>query len=241
MGLFRPASDIRTAPSAPSSSQAVTVAQMQAIDDTAIRQFGIPRLLLMEHAGLALASAVAAMSRPSSAPVLVACGSGYNGGDGLCAGRHLHALGYGVRVVLVGRLAALRDEPAQYARMLQRLGIEIREIQRADEIDASAPWIVEAPCVVDALLGIGIRGTVREPYAALIARLNASGRPIVSADVPSGLDADTGVVQGVAVKAACTVTFGRPKRGCFMAEGPAHAGRLIIDQITIPPQILEKV
>jgi NAD(P)H-hydrate epimerase len=73
----------------------------------------------------------------------------------------------------------------------------------------------------------------------MIRGINASGRPVVAADVPSGLDADTGLVQGVAVRATVTVTFGLPKQGCFLHEGPAHTGALIVDSITIPPALLE--
>jgi len=93
--------------------------------------------------------------------------------------------------------------------------------------------------LIDALVGIGARGTVREPLASLISWMNRSGKPIVAIDVPSGLDADTGLVQGVAVKATVTVTFGLPKRGCLLGQGPAHSGTVMVDSITIPHALLQ--
>ena len=218
---------------------AISVAKMQAIDAAAIDTLGIPRLLLMEHAGLAVARAVRTLAHPSSAPLFVCCGMGFNGGDGLAAARHLHDWGYRLTLLLAGRLAELRAEPATYAAVLQRLGLSITELTD------TGPWpqveraLDACSLVIDALLGIGAMGAVREPMASLIARLNQSGKPILSVDIPSGLDGDTGRAQGVAVNAAVTVTFGLPKQGCVTGDGPAHVGSLIVDSITIPRTLLE--
>ena len=210
---------------------------MQRIDAEAIETYRIPRLLLMEHAGLAVAKAAASLSRAGA--VLVCCGTGYNGGDGLCAARHLHTLGYALRVVLAGRLSQLRDEPMIYANIVQRLGIPIKELTEASDPALIEPWAASSALIIDALLGIGVRGAVREPIASIINCLNASGKPIVAADIPSGLDGDTGLPQGRAVKATVTVTFGLPKRGCVEGQGPAHVGTLMVDSITIPQTLLE--
>ena len=214
---------------------------MQQIDATAIDAIGIPRLLLMEHAGLAVARSVRAMTPDPKAVILVCCGMGFNGGDGFSAARHLHDWGYSLSLVLVGRQDRLREEPATYAAILRRLGLRI--VEWADRNDLKTQGQCErrlARChlIVDALLGIGVRDAVREPAASLIKRMNHSSKPIVAVDVPSGLDADTGRVQGIAVKASVTVTFGLPKRGCFIREGPAHVGRLTVDSITIPRELL---
>jgi NAD(P)H-hydrate epimerase len=217
----------------------VTVAQMQAIDRAAIDTYGIPRLLLMEHAGLAVARHVRGRLPSASARIGLCCGTGFNGGDGLAAARHLHGWGYALEVVLAGPLERLRDEPAIYARILERLGVRSRVIVDAA---AAATWAASAPRCdlwVDALLGIGITGAVREPVRSLIAHMNASGAPVVAADVPSGLDADTGRAAGLAVKAASTVTFGRAKRGCLTGDGPAHTGQLVIEDIGLPRTLLE--
>ncbi len=214
---------------------------MQQIEATAINTFGIPRLLLMEHAGLAVARAAAARSAPSERPILVCCGTGFNGGDGLCAARHLHEWGYPLRILVAGRIDQLREEPATYATILQRLGLSMTALGDASGLVEIERWMAGCSLVIDALLGIGVKGAVREPMASLIVRMNQSGKPIIAVDIPSGLDADTGLVQGVAVKATATVTFGLPKQGCLIREGPAHTGSLTVDPMTIPRTLLESV
>ena len=198
----------------------------------------------MEHAGLAIARAVSSLSHDrlaagSEPAVLVCCGTGYNGGDGLCAARHLHDWGYAPRVVLTGRLEQLREDPLVYARIVQRLGIPLRELTDLEGRGSVERWVESCALIIDALLGIGVRGAVREPAASLIDCINRSGKPIVAADIPSGLDGDTGLPQGRAVHATVTVTFGLPKRGCLIGQGPAHVGTLVVDSITIPRTLLE--
>jgi NAD(P)H-hydrate epimerase len=211
---------------------------MQRIDSAAIDTVGIPRLLLMDHAGLAVARAVAALAPLSSRPVAICCGTGFNGGDGLSAARHLHGWGYRLRVLLAGPRKRLREEPACFARILDRLQVPVRECASGQGATRAIRWLSSASVLVDALLGIGASGEVREPAASLIRWMNQSKKPIVSVDVPSGLDADTGAVQGVAVRASVTVTFGLPKRGCRRRQGPAHTGSLLVDPITFPPSLL---
>ncbi len=214
---------------------------MQAIDRAAIEELGIPRLLLMEHAGLAVARAAAAILRkPSARPVLICSGTGFNGGDGLAAARHLREWGYPLHAVLLGRLGSLQEEPAAYARILNQLGVTILEWSSPHAAARVTSWLKRCGLIIDALLGIGVRGVVRHPMASLIARLNRTGVPIVSADIPSGLDADSGRVHGVAIRATVTVTFGLPKHGCLMGQGPAHVGSLTVDPITLPRELLTR-
>ena len=212
---------------------------MQQIDAAAIETLGIPRVLLMEHAGLAVVRAVHQVVPDPSAPLVVCCGTGWNGGDGLAAARHLHERGHPLRVLVTGPLDRLREEPATYARILRGLGLTLVECLGPEGLGDLDRWLAGCRLVIDALLGIGARGAVREPAASVIERINQSGKPVVAVDLPSGVDADTGRVQGVAVRATMTVAFGRAKRGCLLAEGPAHTGTLVVDPITIPRRLLE--
>ena len=223
----------------------VSVAEMQQLDDTAITIFKIPRLLLMEHAGLALARGVARLAERLSKTghgtpsVVVCCGTGFNGGDGMAAARHLQAWGYRLRVAVTGRLDRLYQEPATYAAILRQLGLTLLEIDSAEASEPLNRWLADGQLIIDALLGIGLSGPVRAPAAQIIDRMNDSGKPIVSADIPSGLDGDTGRPHGAAVRAAMTVAFGLVKHGCVVADGPAYTGELVVDPITLPRAILE--
>lgn len=208
---------------------------MQSVDAFAITRLGIPRLLLMDHAGLALARAVRRLG-PSGSPILACCGTGYNGGDGLAALRHLAGWGYPVRALVCGTRAGLREEPAVFARILDRLKVPVRWCGTAAAVRRQSAWMTGSSVLIDALLGIGVRGAPREPIATAIELINASGRPVVCADVPSGMDADTGEAAGVAVKGTVTVAFGAPKAGC--RPGTWRVGRLVSDPITLPASLL---
>lgn len=215
-----------------------SVSTMQALDTAAIQTLGIPRLLLMDHAGLALAHAVRQMIPQARACVALVCGSGYNGGDGLCAAWHLTRWGYQPHVLLAATRERLREEPAVFAQILQALKVPVEVVQTPAEVQRCGAILARSQAVVDALLGIGVQGDVQPLHASLIELMNASGKPIIAADVPSGLDADTGSPHGAAVKATATVTFGLPKHGLVRGEGPLHVGQLIVDDIGLPAHLL---
>jgi NAD(P)H-hydrate epimerase len=211
---------------------------MQQIDRAAIETIGIPRLLLMDHAGLAVARTVRRLVAEAGKAILVCCGTGSNGGDGLCAAWHLAHWGYQPHVVIVGAVRQLNEEPAVYAQILQALGVPLIELTSPDGWEALQAWLASSALTVDALLGIGLQGPVRPLHARLIDLINQAAKPVVSADVPSGLDADTGLPHGTAVNATVTVTFGLPKQGFFLEQGPAHVGELVVDDIGIPAYLL---
>ena len=217
------------------------MAAFQRLDADAIDTLGIPRLLLMEHAGVAVACAVRALAPNPASLIVICCGSGYNGGDGLAAARHLHNWGYALAIIMTTPIERLRGEPSVYATILTRLGVSMTSCETAQTAGKMERRFNQAGVIVDALLGIGAQGPVREPAASLIRGINRAGKPVVAVDVPSGLDADTGAVQGIAVRATRTVTFGLPKRGCLVQEGPAHTGALSVDAISLPPALLQRI
>lgn len=210
---------------------------MQAIDSAAIESIGIPRVVLMDHAGLAVARQAAQQALDKTQPVLICCGTGFNGGDGLSAARHLYNLGYSPQVLLAGRLERLRDEPKIFASIAQKLGIAITECEPM-RMEGLGVFFARCGLIVDALLGIGAQGPLREPHASLIRLMNGANKPIIAVDLPSGLDGNTGVVGEMTVRAHVTVTFGRIKQGCVIGEGPAHCGSIVVEPITFPRQLL---
>ncbi|SOD01875.1 NAD(P)H-hydrate epimerase [bacterium JGI 053] len=198
----------------------VTADEMRAWDRHAIDRTGIPERVLMENAGRA-AAAVVHRLHPSGR-VLVACGSGNNGGDGLVAARTLAAWGREVRVLAAGS----RPPAAALAHGWQVETVEMGSMESA---------VAAADVLVDALLGTGSTGAPRDPYDRLIRAMNASGRPVVALDGPSGIDFTTGAAAGEAVRADVTVTFGAPKRGLLLFPGRAQAGRIVCVEIGFDP------
>jgi ADP-dependent NAD(P)H-hydrate dehydratase / NAD(P)H-hydrate epimerase len=197
-------------------------AEMRATDTWAIGERGVPSLDLMERAGEGLARVTAAAARPG--PVRVVVGKGNNGGDGLVVARLLRQDGHEVDVLAAAPLDELDGDPLAN---LERLPGPPPEPFAAERLDGSG-------AVVDALLGTGFAGAPREPLASAIAAINAQDAPVVACDVPSGVDASSGEVEGEAVRAAATATFHGPKLGLYVNPGKAHAGAVEAIEIGIP-------
>src|SRR5580693_1148014 len=200
--------------------------QMRAMDRWAIEQRGIAPLELMERAGEGLAQALGSLAHDGL--VTVVCGKGNNGGDGLVLARLLRMEGRDVTVVCL----APADELSHDARVnLDRLP---GEPPLGIEQPAAGVAIEQASAIVDALLGTGFEGVPRPPVAEAIEAINRAPCPVLSVDVPSGVDASDGRVAGVAVDAAVTVTFQRAKPGLWIHPGKAHAGETVTIDIGIP-------
>jgi hydroxyethylthiazole kinase-like uncharacterized protein yjeF len=227
--------------------------QMRAVDRWAVEERGVPSLDLMERAGAGVCRAVEELV--PDGPVAVVCGKGSNGGDGLVVARLLRDAGREVTVLCTAPVDEFSgDAAANLVRLpgeppLRLLGGADGE--RAEDGSASSDGDVagagltagdrplaglldDAAVVVDALLGTGFEGVPRGVVAAAIEALGAVRAPVVSVDVPSGVDASTGVVSGVAVRAALTVTFHAAKPGLWIHPGKALAGRVLTVDIGIP-------
>jgi hydroxyethylthiazole kinase-like uncharacterized protein yjeF len=237
----------------------VTAKEMREMDRLTIDEIGIPAAVLMENAGRALADAVLLIHNgkplsdmdgemvpgsaqasaapeadaPNGKPWAILIGKGNNGGDGLVAARHLQARGLPVRLIYASDPQRLEGEAALQHSIAARLGIPA-EVYRPEATDWKAMG-----GIIDALLGTGSHGTPREPYASLIREANASGLPIVAADIPSGLDADTGNAADPCIKAVATVTFAFAKRGLAQFPGAAQSGTVVVAAIGIPAALAE--
>jgi ADP-dependent NAD(P)H-hydrate dehydratase / NAD(P)H-hydrate epimerase len=205
----------------------VTSSMMRALDTRAMSDAGIPGAVLMENAGRAVFEVVAErFGPPRDQRYHVLCGTGNNGGDGFVVARYLKLAGARVSVSLIGDRGKIAGEAAMHFSMMLRSGIE--------------PGRDPASAVkIDALLGTGGQGAPSNAMADAIRWMNADAHPIISVDVPSGLDADTGAVHGVAVRADATVTFGYPKLGLLLGDGPGLAGDIIVRDIGFPWDELE--
>jgi NAD(P)H-hydrate epimerase len=205
---------------------------MREIDRRAIEEHGIPVDVLMENAGRAVADAVEERAS-RSAPVVVLCGRGNNGGDGFVAARLLSERGFEVEVLAL-EAAADPSTAAGRARARAEERAEIAFVGRLKR----RPMAV----FVDAIFGTGLAREVKGRERDLIRELNALDPrwfPIVSVDLPSGLDADTGRPLGVAVKASVTVALGLPKAGFRARSAGPHLGELVVADIGFPRSLLE--
>ncbi|MGX1788799.1 NAD(P)H-hydrate dehydratase [Bosea sp. NPDC055332] len=208
----------------PSTLAVLTVAEMAAADAAAIAA-GTPGIVLMEKAGRAVADAVTRRVRPGQR-ILVLCGPGNNGGDGFVAARLLAERGCRVTLALAGERAALKGDAALAAESWTG---------PVATVDAVEP--ARHDLVVDALFGAGLSRPIAGELAALLDRVNAAGQPVVAVDVPSGVNGDTGLAQGPAVRADETVTFFRLKPGHLLHPGRALCGIVTLADIGIRPEI----
>lgn len=217
----------------------VTAEQMREVDRYTIEQIGIPAIVLMENAGRAIAEEVIklVMLRKDTLAGerwLVLIGKGNNGGDGLVCARHLADAGIPVTLVYAVGPDHLSGEAAVQQRIVEALGLP--RIVYEDEA-IGIPDLRSYTGMVDALLGTGAKGAPRGAYASLIAEANASGLPIVAADIPSGLDADTGAVYDPCIQAELTVCLAFLKAGLTQYPGAKAAGEVVVRYIGIPPRL----
>jgi len=214
---------------------AVTSEEMAKLDRAA-EGMGIPRLLLMENAGAAVARRLVGRFGPCR--VLVLAGTGNNGGDGMVAARHLRNLGCEVELVLVGDPSEIRTEEARTNwRIVSAMkGIGTVSYSALENLRERMGW---ADVVVDAMLGTGVKGELREPVLSIVRELNSSGKPVVAVDTPTGLDPSTGRICGEAVRASMTVTFHAAKSG--FAGREEYTGQVWVEDIGIPRELEREV
>ncbi len=205
------------------------------IVDTNARALGISELQLMESAGRAVAEAITdKLGNVEGKEVVVLTGSGGNAGDGFVVARYLACLGARVDVLMLSKPEELRSEAAKAEFLaLKQLKINLGDLRFIRD-SSELPNSLRADIIVDALLGIGVKGKVREPYLTAIYTINNSQGFKVAIDVPSGLNPDTGEVLGAAVHASLTVTFHKAKPG--LLKRPDIVGELVVADIGIPKE-----
>lgn len=210
----------------------VSADAMRRLDEAASRDYGIPALILMENAGRAVADVIAREFQPCR--VLVVAGKGNNGGDGFVAARHLANRAFSVRVALLEIPAASKPDTVLNYEILRKMALPFLLAPDALMSGRLERALFECDLVVDAIFGVGLHDPVTGAFQQAIRAINQSSKPVVSIDIPSGLDADTGRVLGDAVQASRTVTLALPKAGLFENEGPGHSGKIEIVDIGIP-------
>ncbi|MHA1731650.1 MAG: NAD(P)H-hydrate epimerase, partial [Promethearchaeota archaeon] len=209
--------------------------------------WGVPGELLMENAGRSVAEYIVGKLEPVKGKVVtIFCGTGNNGGDGFVAARHLASAGVIVQVILCGNQANFRTTLAEenWSRVARFPSVKTRECRTPDQFESAFSEFRGSDAFVDAMLGTGIRGKVREPVATAIKAFNGvdpSHTLKVAVDLPSGLDPDTGRVPDVAVKAKVVVTFHRLKSGLERAVSDGLVEEVVVRRIGIPVEAVEYI
>jgi NAD(P)H-hydrate epimerase len=228
-------------------------AEVRELDRRAIEEFDLPGIVLMENAGRGAAVMMRRLN-PERQRALILCGPGNNGGDGFVMARHLENYGWPVRVLLFDGQEKAANEaeytgerlPADALRnfnIVRRTGIEIAVLQGQFQA-AARNWlsdeIITQECwLVDALFGTGLNRELSRPFDEVVAMMNASHNPVLSIDIPSGLDCDTGEPLGTTVKADHTVTFVAWKKGFYRPEAEPWIGEVHVLDIGAPKKLVD--
>lgn len=227
----------------------VTAAEMRNIDKDTIEGIGIPAIVLMETAGSEIVQRIVNY-HPNAYRIGIFVGKGNNGGDGLVIARQLAHSGRGVSIFLVSPQDSFTEEAYLNLEISKNLGLHIEEIFTVDTLsdilgnNSSQKGgihsnISSCDLIIDAILGTGLQGDVRPHISNVIKAINDLSIPILSVDLPSGLDADTGNPLGTCIQANRTVTIGLPKRGLLVHPGAELSGELDVVDIGFPHQVIE--
>ena len=216
----------------------VTAEEMREIDRKTIAS-GIPSIRLMENAGRAVARAIKSRYGPlKGKKITIFCGKGNNGGDGLVIARLLGREKAKIRIFLLAGKKKLKKDPKANLERALRQKVEVIEIDTSRKLKKFEQESKKSDLIVDAILGTGIKGAPKGLEARAIKFINTLKKPIVSVDIPSGVEGSTGRVSGEAIRADLTITFGLPKIGLVIYPGAEYVGGLEVADIGIPKRFL---
>lgn len=220
----------------------VKASEIKEMDRLSIHEIGIPGAVLMENAARGASRIFLEHFDPvEGAHVFIICGRGNNGGDGYVMARYLSHAGLNITVLVLSETDKISGDALTNLDIIKRIGIEIIAVPNHEVWAEISDSLGGCDYIIDGILGTGLNSAVKGFYGSVIEDINKSGRPITAIDIPSGLNADTGQVMGVAVKADLTVTFGFPKLGQLLFPGADLVGRLARVDIGIPKIVAERV
>lgn len=213
----------------------LTRQQVREVDRRAIEEFGVPGIVLMENASRNAARVAMRMLAGREKSALILCGGGNNGGDGLAMARHLHNCRVDVTIACTVSPEAYQGDAGINARIVRAMKLPI--------FPATAEFVAswQGGLVVDAIFGTGLSRPGDEAFAAIVGAVEKSALPVLAVDVPSGLDCDTGLPLGAAMKADVTVTFVARKRGFANPASGEYTGRVVVADIGAPGELVEQI
>lgn len=207
---------------------------VRALDADAVVRLGVPSCILMENAGRGAFDEIVRRYGARLARTLIVGGVGQNGGDGWVIARHLLLVGHVPRCVLVGDRSKVRGDAAPNLHALEQLIGTVPCVTDPQQLAALDEALAHCALMIDGLFGTGLDRPIEGVSAAAIERINRARMTRVALDIPSGIDADSGKVLGVAVRAELTLTFAAHKRGLHQHPGAAHAGEVVLVGIGVP-------
>lgn len=216
------------------------ISEMREIDTFTIEKLGIPGIILMENAAINVVKELQKdIGELSDKNVVVFAGKGNNGGDALAVARHLYNLGANVLVILLAPEESIKGDAQINLNIVKNLDIKLVEMKDESIYEDIALALCLADVVVDGLIGTGIKGKVDSLFSSVIKLINTLSRYVISIDIPSGVNGDTGEICGICIDANKTVTLGLPKPGLYIGEGAKFAGEVVVADIGIPPKVIE--
>lgn len=207
-----------------------TQQQMNRLDHYTMQELGLPGVVLMENAGFAVVQEIIQDTKGAKPTVLVLAGSGNNGGDGFVIARRLVDAHFSVHVMLAVNENQLKGDAKVHFEAYTKRNLPVVPYSAEKLTD----WLMDSEIVVDCLLGTGVQGAVRSPLKEIIEMVNAAQKTVYAVDIPSGVNANTGEVANVAMKALKTITFVMPKIGFFTQSGPQYIGEWEAVDISVP-------
>ncbi|MEM2929219.1 MAG: NAD(P)H-hydrate dehydratase [Nitrososphaerota archaeon] len=214
-------------------NEEITSEDMAAIEENA-ESMGFDRKLMMENAGAKVADFIIENMNVEGKVALIVCGTGNNGGDGFVTARHLRNYGAKIIIVLLGKTSEIRTEEAKSNWFLIEKMEDVEKFFLIDisQIEKFSELLSKADFIIDAILGTGIKGNLREPIASIVNIINNSNKIVFAIDTPSGLNPSTGEIHGNAIKANYTITFHKMKKGLKGKE--EYTGKIFVKEIGIP-------
>jgi NAD(P)H-hydrate epimerase len=209
----------------------LTRAQVREIDRRAVQQYKIPGVVLMENAARAATDVALEMLGSSSGPVVILCGGGNNGGDGLAVARHLHNHGIDIKIVLTADSTKYQGEALVNWEIVKAMGLPAIDLAAAGR----------PALILDAIFGTGLTQAPREPFGGIVQSVAAMNAPVMAIDIPSGMDCDTGRPLGNCIAATRTITFVAEKIGFAQPEAAKYLGRVTVGDIGCPHELIQEV
>ncbi|MBZ2175813.1 NAD(P)H-hydrate epimerase [Schnuerera sp. xch1] len=214
----------------------VTGKQMKAVDNYCIKKLGIPGIVLMENAALKVLKNID-LDKFNSFTIV--CGVGNNGGDGLAIGRHLIANDKNVEIFLLGNINKGSNDFNTNYNILKNMGLEIKDIDTKKDINILISSLKNSNMTIDSIFGTGLTRSVEGLYKDVISAINSNSKYVLSIDIPSGMDSDTGNILGISVTANMTVTMQLMKKG--LVNNSDYTGKVIVEPIGMPKIAIENV